>query len=113
MKKYLSILLVAALVATTAATFTGCGAGQVPSTKITFPGGYSAQFPKQTTATNLDLIINTNGTVHFHADYLEAVNEPNVIAAQGAADSARIKAVSDGAANIAGQVVEKAIKAKP
>ena len=79
------------------ALLTGCTT-HVPTTEITFPGGYVCKFPKQTLATNLDLVIGTNGAVRFHADYIEAFNEPNVIAAQGSADAARIKAVSEGAA---------------
>ena len=77
--------------------WTGCTT-HVPTTEITFPGGYVCKFPKQTLATNLNLVIGTNGDVTFHADYIEAFNEPNVIAAQGSADAARIKAVSEGAA---------------
>lgn len=82
----------------------GCS---VPTTSIRL-GNVVARFPKQTCASNLVLRVGTNGVLELRADWLKAENEPSVIEATGAADAARVNALTAGAGTIIGAAVSAA-----
>jgi hypothetical protein len=106
---WLAVLLTALLLALLGWLFVGC-AVQVPTTKIRL-GSYTGEFPKQFRAEAMVIDITSNG-LHFAATNIVAENEPNVIAAQGAADAARIGAMMDGAGRITSNAIGAALKLK-
>lgn len=84
---------------------------KVPTTKIRL-GSYSGEFPKQFRAESLTISVNpTNGVLLFQATNLVAENEPNVIAAQGMADAARIGAMLSGAGVITSNAISAGVGA--
>lgn len=92
----------------------------VPTTKVTvYLGGHKASFegPKNTDATNIKFLCETNGTLQFSIDHLSATNDPVVIdkaaagqvAIMGAYTTMASQLIADGA-KVAGQVAGAAAK---
>lgn len=100
----------------------GCSSvrNQVPATTLkgTYLGQpYNFAFPKDESITNFDLTLNTNGTLHIHADGMTAAMNPAVITMTGnayqvmrQADSQLLNSAITTASGAIGQVAGSAAK---
>jgi hypothetical protein len=110
MKKTFSLLTLT-LIALIGMGFGSCNTVNVPANSVTFrspSGQLTITHPQNTSLTNLDVEITTNGTVHAKIGGLVTFNSPEVIDKVSAGQVAIIKAQGDAfekAARAGGELV--------
>ena len=124
MKKFKKTgLLLAAVAVLIVASLTGCAVFHqpVPETKISGSIGgqkFSLINPKNTTVTNLQVTVSTNGTASLSIGYLSSANDSNIVSGAYAGAAQIVTATGDSAAKAfqagaaaAGSALGAAVKA--